>query len=129
MAALEYAVSEHIATITLNRPERMNTISREMLDELCVVLTRANEDADVRVIVLTGTGRAFCAGLDLNEAASGEGIGTGGSFAATLDLRNTPPTVLHAIDKPVICALNGSAAGYGMDLALGCDIRIMAEGA
>ncbi|WP_374283728.1 enoyl-CoA hydratase/isomerase family protein [Novosphingobium sp.] len=127
MAALEYAVSEHIATITLNRPERMNTISREMLDELCVVLTRANEDADVRVIVLTGTGRAFCAGLDLNEAASGEGIGTGGSFAATLDLRNTPPTVLHAIDKPVICALNGSAAGYGMDLALGCDIRIMAQ--
>ena len=49
MAALEYAVAEHIATITLNRPERMNTISREMLDELCVVLTRANEDADVRV--------------------------------------------------------------------------------
>ena len=127
MAALEYAVSEHIATITLNRPERMNTISREMLDELCVMLTRANEDADVRVIVLTGTGRAFCAGLDLNEAASGTGIGTGGSFAATLDLRNTPPTVLHAIDKPVICALNGSAAGYGMDLALGCDIRIMAQ--
>ena len=83
MAALEYAVSEHIATITLNRPERMNTISREMLDELCVVLTRANEDADVRVIVLTGTGRAFCAGLDLNEAASGEGIGgSGNRFAA-----------------------------------------------
>ncbi len=127
MAALEYAVSEHIATITLNRPDRMNTISREMLDELCMVLTRANEDADVRVIVLTGTGRAFCAGLDLNEAASGTGIGTGGSFAPTLDLRNTPPTVLNAIDKPVICALNGSAAGYGMDLALGCDIRIMAE--
>ena len=128
MAALEYAVADHIATITLNRPERMNTISREMLDELCVVLTRANEDQDVRVIVLTGTGRAFCAGLDLNEAASGEGIGgSGNKFAATLDLRNTPPTVLHAIDKPVIAALNGSAAGYGMDLALGCDIRIMAE--
>ena len=126
MAALDYAVAEHIATITLNRPERLNTISREMLDELCVMLTRANEDPDARVIVLTGTGRAFCAGLDLNEAASGEGIGTGSRFAATLDLRNTPPTVLHAIDKPVICALNGSAAGYGMDLALGCDIRIMA---
>lgn len=129
MAALDYGVSEHIATITLNRPERMNTISREMLDELCAVLNRANEDPDVRVIVLTGTGRAFCAGLDLNEAASGEGIGTGSSFAATLDLRNTPPTVLHALDTPVICALNGSAAGYGMDLALGCDIRIMADNA
>lgn len=127
MAGIVYDVAEHIATVTLNRPERMNTISREMLDELCVMLTRANEDPAVRVIVLTGTGRAFCAGLDLNEAASGTGIGSAGSFAATLDLRNTPPTVLHAIDKPVICALNGSAAGYGMDLALGCDIRIMAE--
>lgn len=129
MAALEYAVSDHIATITLNRPERMNTISREMLDELTAALVRADQDAQARVIVLTGTGRAFCAGLDLNEAASGEGIGTGTRFAATLDLRNTPPTVLHTIDKPVICALNGAAAGYGMDLALGCDIRIMAAGA
>lgn len=129
MAALDYEVSDHIATITLNRPERMNTISREMLDELTAALVRADQDPEARVIVLTGTGRAFCAGLDLNEAASGEGIGTGSSFAPTLDLRNTPPTVLHAIDKPVICALNGSAAGYGMDLALGCDIRIMAAGA
>ncbi|WP_088311165.1 enoyl-CoA hydratase/isomerase family protein [Novosphingobium sp. B 225] len=129
MAALEYTAHDHVATITLNRPERLNTISRAMLDELCAALTRANEDPEVRVVVLTGTGRAFCAGLDLNEAASGTGIGTGSSFAATLDLRNTPPTVLHEIDKPVICALNGSAAGYGMDLALGCDIRIMAEDA
>ncbi len=126
MAALEYTSHDHVATITLNRPERMNTISRAMLDELCAALTRANEDPEVRVIVLTGTGRAFCAGLDLNEAASGTGIGVGSRFAPTLDLRNTPPTVLHEIDKPVICALNGSAAGYGMDLALGCDIRIMA---
>lgn len=129
MAALDYAVSDHIATITLNRPERMNTISRAMLDELTQTLVRANADPEVRVVVLTGTGRAFCAGLDLNEAASGEGIGGQGSFADTLDLRNTPPTVLFEIDKPVICALNGSAAGYGMDLALGCDIRIMAEDA
>ena len=127
MAALDYAVSDHVATITLNRPERMNTISREMLDELTQTLVRANQDKDVRVIVLTGTGRAFCAGLDLNEASSGEGIGGQSSFADTLDLRNTPPTVLFEIDKPVICALNGSAAGYGMDLALGCDIRIMAD--
>ncbi len=129
MAALDYAVSDHIATITLNRPERMNTISREMLDELTQTLVRANQDKDVRVVVLTGTGRAFCAGLDLNEASSGEGIGGQSSFADTLDLRNTPPTVLFEIDKPVICALNGSAAGYGMDLALGCDIRIMADNA
>lgn len=130
MTAMTYTVADHVATITFNRPERMNTISSAMLDELTASLVKANEDADVRVVILTGTGRAFCAGLDLNEASSGEGIGGGARKApATIDLRNTPPTVLFAMDKPVICALNGSAAGYGMDLALGCDIRIMAEDA
>ena len=108
----------------------MNTISGPMLDELTALLVRANADAEARAVVLTGTGRAFCAGLDLNAATTGEGIGSSSAtFGATLDLRNTPPTVLFAMDKPVICALNGSAAGYGMDLALGCDIRVMADDA
>lgn len=130
MSAMTYTVADHVATITLNRPERMNTISSAMLDELTQTLVRAGEDDDVRVVILTGAGRAFCAGLDLNEASSGEGIGGGTRKSPpTLDLRNTPPTVLFAMDKPVICALNGSAAGYGMDLALGCDIRIMAADA
>jgi enoyl-CoA hydratase/carnithine racemase len=125
-----YAVSDHVATLTLNRPERMNTISGPMLDQLTRLLVQADQDPEVRCVVLTGTGRAFCAGLDLNAATSGEGIGaSGAAMAATLDLRETPPTVLNAMDTPVICALNGSAAGYGMDLAIGCDIRLMAEGA
>lgn len=71
MSDMTYAVADHIATITFNRPERLNTISSAMLDELTRTLVRANEDRDVRVVVLTGTGRAFCAGLDLNEASSG----------------------------------------------------------
>jgi enoyl-CoA hydratase/carnithine racemase len=126
--ALTCEIAEHIATITLNRPEAMNTISPAMLAELTRTFIAVNEDPEVRVVVLTGTGRAFCAGLDLNQAASGEGIGGANrKFPETIDLRNTPPTVLFAMDKPVICALNGSAAGYGMDLALGCDIRIMAD--
>ena len=130
MSALICEVADHIATITLNRPERMNTISSAMLDELTKVLVAVNADPAVRVVILTGTGRAFCAGLDLNEASSGEGIGGADRRPPeTIDLRNTPPTVLFAMDKPVICALNGSAAGYGMDLALGCDIRIMADNA
>jgi enoyl-CoA hydratase/carnithine racemase len=130
MSDMTYEVAEYVATITLNRPERMNTISSAMLNELTSTLIRANEDRDVRVVVLTGTGRAFCAGLDLNEASSGSGIGGQDRRPPeTIDLRNTPPTVLFQIDKPVICALNGSAAGYGMDLALGCDIRIMADNA
>ncbi|HMU22275.1 MAG TPA: enoyl-CoA hydratase/isomerase family protein, partial [Sphingorhabdus sp.] len=127
---VSYDVSDGIATLTLNRPERMNTISGPMLDELTRLLVKAGADRDVRVIILTGSGRAFCAGLDLGQAQKGEGIGSSSAtFGATIDLRNTPPTVLHALDKPVIAALNGSAAGYGMDLALGCDIRVMADDA
>ncbi len=129
-----YAVADHVATITLNRPERMNTISRAMLDALTAYLIAADADPDVRVVVLTGTGRAFCAGLDLGEVTkaanpNGGGITSGAENATDLDLRNTPPTVLFNMGKPTICALNGSAAGYGMDTALGCDMRIMAKGA
>ncbi len=101
-----YAVEDHIATITLNRPDRQNTITRPMLAALSQRLVQANADSQVRVIIVTGAGRFFCAGLDLREA---------------------PPTVLHNLDKPTICAHNGSSAGYGMDLALGCDIRIMSS--
>jgi len=131
-AEVLYAKSDHVATVTLNRPHRMNTISGPMLSQLAERLLEADRDPDVRVIVLTGTGRAFCAGLDLSEATRPAGSGgiTGGASGATnLDLRDTPPTVLFNLGKPTICALNGSAAGYGMDTALGCDIRIMAEGA
>ena len=126
-----YELSDHIATITLNAPERMNTISRAMLNDLSAALLRANEDTAVRCVVLTGAGRAFCAGLDLREAKTGNtsGIANDNSTRTTLDLRNTPPTVLHAMDKPTVCAINGGAAGYGMDTALGCDIRIMARSA
>ena len=121
-----YEVSEHIATITLNAPERMNTISGPMLDDLVRLLTEANEDKSVRVVILTGKGRAFCAGLDLRKERDGNGL-SAASSPTTINLRNTPPTVLQAMDKPTICAVNGGAAGYGMDTALGCDIRIMAE--
>ena len=132
-AEVLYAKADHIATITLNRPERMNTISGPMLRQLTERLLEADADKDVRVVILTGTGRAFCAGLDLTEitrpSTTAGGITSGASNAVDLDLRNTPPTVLFELGKPTICALNGSAAGYGMDTALGCDIRIMAQGA
>ncbi len=118
----------HIALITLNAPERMNTISGPMLNELTRLLVRANEDPAVRCVILTGVGRAFCAGLDLRQERDGGGISAAAS-PSNLDLRNTPPTVLFDMDKPTICAVNGGAAGYGMDTALGCDIRILAESA
>jgi enoyl-CoA hydratase/carnithine racemase len=133
-AEVLYEVADRIATITLNRPGRMNTISRAMLGQLTERLIEADEDPEVRVVILTGTGRAFCAGLDLTEATRApepgrEGISNSATLATNLDLRNTPPTVLFNMGKPTICALNGSTAGYGMDTALGCDIRLMAEGA
>ena len=126
-----YAVADHVATITLNAPQRMNTISGPMLGALTQCLQRANDDSEVRVAILTGAGRVFCAGLNLEAQRQGKDtISVGSGVTRTsIDLRNTPPTVLHAMDTPVICALNGSAAGYGMDLALGCDIRIMARSA
>mgnify|MGYP006266680105 CR=1 FL=1 len=128
---LLYAVDGAIATITLNAPQRMNTISGPMLRQLTDALVRANEDRAVRVIVLTGAGRAFCAGLNLEAQSKGtDNLSVGsGATPTNIDLRNTPPPVLHAVDKPVIAALNGSAAGYGLDLALGADIRVMASSA
>src|SRR5215831_4781876 len=92
-----YEVSEGIATITLNRPERMNTISGPMLKLLSELLLKANADPEVRCVILTGTGRAFCAGLDLVDATQGSGIGSASSASAVsvdLDLRSAPPTVL-----------------------------------
>ncbi|MGV2980969.1 enoyl-CoA hydratase/isomerase family protein [Camelimonas sp. ID_303_24] len=125
-----YDVDSHVATITLNAPERMNTISGPMLDELTQLLVRANEDPEVRCVILTGKGRAFCAGLDLRpKGEAGAKLMSSASSPTNLNLRNTPPTVMHAMDKPIICAINGGAAGYGMDTALGCDIRIMAKSA
>jgi len=122
-----YAVADQIATITLNRPDRQNTISGPMLDTLSEYLLEADADREVRAIVIAGSGRFFCAGLDLRGGGIASNLGDDDAPPSTnLDLRNTPPTVLHHLDTPTICALNGSAAGYGMDLALGCDIRIMA---
>ena len=124
-----YEVSEHVATLTLNRPDRLNTISGPMLRLLADLLLKADRDPDVRCIILTGKGRAFCAGLDLRGATKGSTGLEGASTSTDIDLRSTPPTVLFNLGTPTICALNGSAAGYGMDTALGCDIRVMATGA
>lgn len=115
-----------VLTLTLNRPERLNAISGPMLAALAAELDRANTSPEVRVVVLTGAGRGFCAGLDLKARADGDDM-SGATDLRLFDLHNTPPLVLHRMDKPVVCALNGPAAGYGMDMALGCDIRIASD--
>lgn len=125
----DQVVSERVgrvAVITLNRPERLNTISGVMLEQLSAALLDADRDPSVRAVVLTGAGRGFCAGLDLEDQTAGDGLDVG-PRAGELVLRDAPPVVLHSVDVPTICALNGGAAGYGMDLALGCDMRLAAE--
>ena len=122
-----------IAVFTLNRPDRLNAISRDMLNELSAKMVEANRDPDIRCIVLTGAGRGFCSGLDLVEVGQG-GIGSEGAKGSNrpkqlFDLRDAPVNVMWNIDTPIICALNGVAAGYGMDISLLCDIRIAAESA
>jgi enoyl-CoA hydratase/carnithine racemase len=120
----------HVAIVTLNRPERLNAITGPMLDAFSQALIELDDDPEVRAVVITGAGRGFCAGLDLQDQVSGQGLGQGDGIGTTtqrFNLRDAPPTVLHNMDTPTICALNGGAAGYGMDLALGCDIRIASD--
>jgi enoyl-CoA hydratase/carnithine racemase len=122
-----FEISDQIATITINRPEQRNTISGPMLAALSDHLLQADADPEVRAIIITGAGKYFCVGLDMTGGDISEGLRS--TSPTTLDLRNSPPTVLHNLNTPTLCALNGSAAGYGMDLALGCDMRIMADNA
>jgi enoyl-CoA hydratase/carnithine racemase len=130
-----YAVNDRVATITLNRPDKLNAWTGDMADQLRTALMRADADDGVRAIVLTGAGRGFCAGADmarLSSAAAGKRQliadddapteGLAANFAQRL-------SYILAIRKPIIAAINGPVAGIGFVLALYCDIRLMAEGA
>lgn len=127
-----YEVRDHVATVTLNRPHRRNAISVRMLELLSETFAAADDDTDVRVVILTGAGKGFCSGLDIKDAMAGTGIGGnggGGGGGSFMQTRNLPTVILQEMDTPVIAVLNGAAAGYGLDLALGCDMRLMAASA
>jgi enoyl-CoA hydratase/carnithine racemase len=130
---IQLAQTDHILTITLNRPDRLNAISGPMLNELAAKLKEANHDPAVRVVVITGAGKGFCSGLDLKDTQarmqSGEGIGLTRNARQLFSLDKSPITALWEMDKPVIAAINGAAAGFGMDMALLADMRIMADSA
>lgn len=120
----------HVRWIVLNRPEVMNAITGQMLGELNEAFKEADDNPDVRVVVLTGAGRAFCSGLDLKQAAAGEGIGGAGLASAGArhySTREICTVTLQRMDTPVLGVINGPAAGYGLDLALGCDMRLMSD--
>ncbi|MEX2237899.1 MAG: enoyl-CoA hydratase-related protein [Dehalococcoidia bacterium] len=127
-----FDVDSGVATITLNRPERMNAFTSVMLGEWADAIRRCQADADIRAVVVTGAGRGFCAGGDMKDAAEGRGIvGSEGSPAGRRNsLRDSVhhvPRALLQLDRPYIGAINGAAVGAGMDMASMCDLRFAAE--
>jgi 2-(1,2-epoxy-1,2-dihydrophenyl)acetyl-CoA isomerase len=114
-----------VLTITLNRPDVLNALNAAVLGALTAALKEAARDADVRAVVLTGAGRGFCVGQDLTEFRD-----VSGDIADHLRMRYHPNVVaLRALEKPVIAAVNGAAAGAGLSLACACDVRIAADSA
>lgn len=130
---MQFITSEldnHVATITLNRPEVMNALNREMYAELEQAFRDAHRDPEVRCVVLTGAGRAFCSGDDVKQIMLGEQRDE--TVTRLREARPRPTPAAAAVlecDKPVIAAVNGPAVGWGMDLTLFCDIRIASESA
>ncbi len=123
------SVTHRVATLTLNRPDRLNALSTPMLDGLIEALPRLAADPAVGVIVLTGAGRGFCAGGDVKSMA--EGTSQLGLDDAVQRLRGRMEVsrLLHEIPKPTIAMVNGPAAGAGLAMALACDLRVASESA
>ncbi|MBQ4821567.1 enoyl-CoA hydratase-related protein [Aquimarina sp. MMG016] len=127
MASIELHIENNIARITLNRPESFNSFNREMALLLQKILDDCNTDDEVRTIVLTGNGKAFCAGQDLKEVTSPE-LNPG--FRRILEEHYNPIVQrIRNIEKPIIGAVNGVAAGAGANIALACDIVVASEAA
>ncbi len=127
MTDLTYEVADQIATITLNRPEKFNAFTLEMVDEWADRLAEAQADPEVRVIVVTGAGKGFCSGIDL---AWVDATDTPLAHKRVLaDRIHRVALTLERVDKPVLAAVNGAAFGAGLDMALMCDVRFAARSA
>lgn len=124
-------VADGVATITLNRPEKLNSFTEQMHHELRSALSQAKSDATVRAVVLTGAGRGFCAGQDLSDRVMNtDDPDAQFDLGETLEtLYNPLVTLITSMEKPVLCAVNGVAAGAGANVALACDIVIAGQSA
>jgi 2-(1,2-epoxy-1,2-dihydrophenyl)acetyl-CoA isomerase len=122
-------VKDGVAVLTLNRPDRLNAMSRPMLDALLEALPRLAEDPEIGVVVLTGAGRGFCAGGDVKAMAEGNELGghTMEEKAQALRSRMETSRWLHEMPKPTIAMMRGPAAGAGLSLAMACDMRIASD--
>jgi enoyl-CoA hydratase/carnithine racemase len=117
-------IEDGVATVTLNRPDRLNTLAMPTIDQLVDALVEVGASDDVRVVVLAGNGRRFCAGADQAEMVERDPQAWEPIVRRYLD----PVRAIVAMDKPVIAALHGDAVGGGLGLALACDFRIAATG-
>ena len=138
MADLIYEVHNHLARITLNRPKQLNCFSEEMIRLWTEALEDVRDNDDVYALLLSGNGKAFCAGGDVKAMAAGDGF-----FESHEDISSTAlarknslwkgiqriPLLLEEIDKPVVAKIHGAAVGAGLDMALMCDVRIAGESA
>lgn len=138
MADLLYEVKDHLARITMNRPEHLNCFSEEMIHLWTKALEDVRDREDIYAVLLSGNGKAFCAGGDVKAMAAGDGF-----FESHDDISSTAlarknslwrgiqriPLILEEIDKPVVAKIQGAAVGAGLDMALMCDVRIAAESA
>ena len=113
-----------IVTITLNRPDKLNALVGHMRRDLAEALEQAGSERTVRVVVITGAGRSFCAGGDLERAAELMEQGNGEEFARLLGAARRVVTAIRTMTKPVVASINGAAAGAGCNLTLACDLRI-----
>jgi enoyl-CoA hydratase/carnithine racemase len=130
MSDLLYEVSDKIATITLNRPDKLNAFTGPMIDAWATALVEAQADDGVHAVVVTGAGRAFCSGGDVGRMRAGD------AAPSALDGKNSlwegvhrVPKQLEQMDKPVIAMVNGLAVGAGMGMCVMCDVRVAAESA
>jgi len=122
-------IEDGVATLKLNRPDRLNALSTPIMEGLLEALPRLSKDASVGAIVLTGTGRAFCAGGDVKSMAEGSSARAFDDAVTHLRGRMEVSRLLHELPKPTIAMINGVAAGAGLSLALACDLRIAAKSA
>src|SRR5262245_48177239 len=129
---ITYEKAEHIATITLSRPEKLNAYSELMVHEMIAALSDARDDDEIRVVIITGSGRGFCSGGDISRDLQYPARYRGHRMESMLEMRENMHrlvTLLRRFDKPTIAAVNGAAVAGGLTLALCCDFRIAAQSA
>src|SRR5689334_20642741 len=127
--AKRYRAAGRVAPITLNRPERMNAFTWEMTDAWAAALQEPQRDDAVHVVIVTGAGKAFCSGGDIQGMGERKDRTPLERKSELVGHVHRIPLTLEAMDKPVIAAVNGAATGAGMDLALQCDLRYAAQSA